>query len=463
MTERQVEAPTESQSADGEAESAVGQRIHARRIELGLTQAEVAAGMLSPSYLSLVESGRRQPAQAALEHIAERLRVDPGYLLDGIDAEVRRRARLALGHAQVALRRGDVDDAYKRFCELEDDPGLNDEQQRQVRLGRALAAERRGNLEEALRVLGELADAARREPNVQPWMDVAEAQSRCYHEAGDLDLAIQTGEEAMRFAAELGLQSSDEYVRLGCTVLAAYYERGDLARATVMAADLIQNAEASGAPHTRGAAYWNAAIVAESRGQIGEALALVDRAQALLGESDDRRNLSRLRVGYAWLLLQQQPPEASRALALLDGVREEMKAHGGAVDVGYCETERARALLALGRLDEARDAAESSLRSLGDQPRIESARAQLLLSRILREQGDIESCLQHCAVAATMLQSMGASRQAASAWRELGDLYRDLGRTEEALSAYDRALLAVRVAPVAGLHPAVAAVEMGVR
>lgn len=267
----------------------------------------------------------------------------------------------------------------------------------------------------------------------------------------------------MRFAAELGLQSSDEYVRLGCTVLAAYYERGDLARATVMAADLIQNAEASGAPHTRGAAYWNAAIVAESRGQIGEALALVDRAQALLGESDDRRNLSRLRVGYAWLLLQQQPPEASRALALLDGVREEMKAHGGAVDVGYCETERARALLALGRLDEARDAAESSLRSLGDQPRIESARAQLLLSRILREQGDIESCLQHCAVAATMLQSMGASRQAASAWRELGDLYRDLGRTEEALSAYDRALLAVRVAPVAGLHPAVAAVEMGVR
>lgn len=460
MTERQVEVPAQSHTADIGAESAVGRRIHARRIELGLTQAEVAAGMLSPSYLSLVESGRRQPAQAALEHIAERLRVDPGYLLDGIDAEVRRRARLALGHAEVALRRGDFDDAHKRFRDLVDDPGLGDEQQRRARLGLALAAERRGDLEEALRILGELADQARREPNVQPWMDVAEAQSRCYHEAGDLDLAIQSGEEAMRFAAELGLQSSDEYVRLGCTVLAAYYERGDLARATVMAADLINNADASGAPHTRGAAYWNAAILAESRGQIGEALALVDRAQALLGEGDDRRNLSRLRVGYAWLLLQQSPPAAERALELLDKVRDDMRAHGGAVDVGYCETERARALLALGRLDEARAAAESSLASLGDQPRIESARALLLLGRILREQGDTEGCLQQCSVAANMLAAMGASRQAASAWRELADLYRDLGRSEDAMSAYDRALLAVRVAPVAGVSPTVAAAEL---
>jgi cytochrome c-type biogenesis protein CcmH/NrfG len=43
---------------------------------------------------------------------------------------------------------------------------------------------------------------------------------------------------------------------------------------------------------------------------------------------------------------------------------------------------------------------------------------------------------------------MGASRQAAAVWRELGDLYRDLGRAEIAMDAYDRALRAVRIAPV---------------
>jgi tetratricopeptide (TPR) repeat protein len=445
MADRQAEVPEHVEATDNETQSAVGRRIQIRRLELGLTQAEVAAGMLSPSYLSLVESGRRQPAASALEHIAEQLGVDSDYLRDGIDAEARRRARLALGHAEIAFQRDEFADAYERFRELENDPGLGEEQQRRARLGRAKAAERSGHLEEAIELLNAMAEEARREPNVHPWMDVAEALCRCYREAGDLDLSIQTGEAAMRDAASLGLAESDEYVRLGCTVMTAYYERGDLTQAAQLGRQLITTADSLGAPHPRGAAYWNAAIVAESRGEVGQALALVDRALALFGESDDRRNLSRLRVTYGWVLLQQEPPDASRALELLDDVRDSVAEHAGPVDLGYCETERARALLALGRVDEARKAAEESLMSLGEQPRIESARARLVLGRVLREQGDVDGCLEQCETAAAMLATMGASRQAASAWRDLADLHRDLGNPDKAMDAFDRALRAVRV------------------
>jgi transcriptional regulator with XRE-family HTH domain len=442
---------------DPESRTAVGARIRALRLEQGLSQADVAAGMLSASYVSLVESGRRQPASAALNHIAERLGVDSGFLRDGIDAEVRRRARLALGRAEAALARGDVDDAYARFSELDGSPGLADEQLREVRMGRAKAAERRGDLEDALRVLAELADEARRSPAVQPWMDVAEALCRCYREAGDLDLAVSTGEEAMRHAADLGLEMTDEYVRLGCTVLAAYQERGDIAKTTLLAADMIRTADAMGAPQSRGAAYWNASLVAEARGEIGQALMLVDRAVAMFGESDDRRNLARLRVTYAWLLLQQSPPDAERALALLEGTRASLVEHAGAVDVSSCDTERARALLALGRPADARAAAEQSLAGLGDQPRIESAKARLMLGLVLREQGDLAGCVEQCTHAGATLEAMGATRQAASVWRDLGDIYRELGRADDAMDAYDRALRAVRIAPFgydAGRSPA---------
>ncbi|MGH8774787.1 MAG: tetratricopeptide repeat protein [Jiangellaceae bacterium] len=449
------QAPAE---VNPESRTAVGARIRSLRTAHGLSQADVAEGMLSASYVSLVESGRRQPAASALQHIAERLGVDAGFLRDGVDAGVRRRAVLALRQAEVALARDDAHDAHQRFVDLDGEPGLGEDQRRQVRMGHALAAERLGNLEEAIRVLGDLADEARRSPELNPWMDVAQALCSCYHEAGDLDLAISTGEEALRSAAALGLQATDEYIRLGCTVQASYYQRGDLARAGLMAADLVQMAETMGAPHTRGAAYWNAAIVAESRGEIGQALALVDRALALFGESDDRRNQGRLRVAYAWLLLQEESPDAERALELLDGVRRELVDHGGAVDVGYCDTERARALLALGRVDEARHAAEQSLTGLGDQPRIESAHARLLLGRVFREQGDLSACLEQCAAAARILDTMGASRQASAAWRELGDLYHDLGRVEEAIDAYDRALRAVRVSPAAAIGPVIGSV-----
>ena len=124
----------------------VGQRIRSRRLELGLSQAEIAEGMLSPSYVSLVESGRRQPAASALSHIAERLRIDVEYLRDGVDASVRTKARLALGRAEMALREGRADEAYEQFTTLVGDAGLNDEQSRVARLGRALAKERLGDL-----------------------------------------------------------------------------------------------------------------------------------------------------------------------------------------------------------------------------------------------------------------------------------------------------------------------------
>lgn len=428
----------------------VGQRIRSRRLELGLSQAEIAEGMLSPSYVSLVESGRRQPAASALSHIAERLRIDVEYLRDGVDASVRTKARLALGRAEMALREGRADEAYEQFTTLVGDAGLNDEQSRVARLGRALAKERLGDLEAAIALLSELAEEARDTPAVQPWLDVAIALTRCYNHAGDFDMAIQLGEEARRAAGGLGLEGTDEYIRLGCNVLGAYHGRGDIVRSQALAAELVNAADSLGTPHTRGAAYWNASLIAESRGELAQALNLVDRALAMFGEGDDLRNLARLKVAYAWLLLQAREPRAEQALEILDGVEESINKHGSKVDVGNLHIKRGEALLRLGRVDEARTSVETSLRELEGNSPVAAADARLTLARILRAQGDVDASIREAALAASALEAVHASRVAAGAWRELADLYRDLGRIDEAMDAYDNALRSVRVGPYVG-------------
>jgi tetratricopeptide (TPR) repeat protein len=146
---------------------------------------------------------------------------------------------------------------------------------------------------------------------------------------------------------------------------------------------------------------------------------------------------------------------------VLDSIRPDLVDHGGAVDVSSCDAERARALMTLGRLDEARQAAERSLVGLGDMPRLESAHTRLLLGRVLGEQGNLDACVEQTTLAAATLEAMGASRRAAAAWRELGDLYRDLGHVEPAIDAYDRALRAVRVAPAAVVRPAADSPRLG--
>ena len=450
MADRPAKPPEDLEHVE-EAVPAIGRRIQVRRLELGLTQAEVAAGMLSPSYLSLVESGRRQPAESALEHIANQLGVDAGYLRDGIDAEARRRARLGLGQAEVALQRGDFPDAHKRFVVLEVDSGLSDEQQGQARFGRARAAEGMGDLDEAIEILRELSAAAQRDPAVNPWLDVATALTRCYSAAGDIDLAVQVGERAMHDAAELGLGASAEYVRLGCTVMDAYHGRGDLAAASQLGADLVARADKAGTALARGTAYANAAGIAETRGQIAQALSLTDRALALLGEGDDQRQIDRLRVAQAGLLLEQDPSNATWALELVDNVYAELSDHrdgtaeSDAVELARCETERARALLALDRRDSARSAAEYAVARLDGQPRYEGVRARTVLARVLLAGGDMSGCLDQCGFAASTLGELETSRTTAAGWRDLGGLYRDAGRPDMALDAYERALRAARI------------------
>lgn len=48
----------------------LGSRIRSLRSERGLTQAELAGPRLSESYVSLIESGKRQPGSKTLQAIA---------------------------------------------------------------------------------------------------------------------------------------------------------------------------------------------------------------------------------------------------------------------------------------------------------------------------------------------------------------------------------------------------------
>jgi transcriptional regulator with XRE-family HTH domain len=61
-------------------EGAFATRLRTRRRALGLSQAQLAAGAFDPSYISLLEAGKRQPTGAALHSLATRLGCQPNDL-----------------------------------------------------------------------------------------------------------------------------------------------------------------------------------------------------------------------------------------------------------------------------------------------------------------------------------------------------------------------------------------------
>ena len=440
--------------------TSIGDRIREARVRHGWSQGQLAAGLgLSDSYISLIESGRRQPRQQVLSQLADRLECSVDYLISGRDAEQSRTLELELRFAELALRTGDAQVARERF---------RDVRQRAEQLGRPYAAvaveaswggcladEALGHLESAITGLERLVESDEL-PQTVSRTAVAMTLCRTYWQSGDLGRAIEVGEQGLRRLRTAGADTlGDEGIELGSTLVACYYERGDITRAHLLAADLIATVESGASARARGAAYWNAALVAEARGDLRSAQTMVERALALYGEVDHRRALALLRLTSAWVMLRQEKPQLAEATALLEHALAEFVEVGNPVDLASTETELSRCALLGGEPERAADLASTAIGRLADAPRLETSRARAALADAQLALGDLEGALTSYRQAAADLGTGGASRQAATMWRELGDALAALGRADEAMAAYRQATEAVgirgRSRPTAGV------------
>jgi len=429
-----------------------GERVRMLRTRRGISQADLAGDMVSPSYVSLIESGRRSPERAIVEMLARRLATTVSYLETGVDPTEVDENRLRLKFAELALANGATAEARDRFTELADS---SDRDLRfAARWGLARAFEALGNLDRAVDQLESLIEAARSGEGGTPGLLVLLAQRcRLYGEAGDLGRSIDVGEQALVEVRDLGLEGSDDEIRLASTLVASYWLRGDLMHAQRLAGQVIERAEQSGSRRSRGAAYWNASLVAEARGQIGLALELAEKASALFAEDGSDRSLARLHMTYAWILLRCDPPRIDQAWSLLEQAQVVLEGAAITVDLAGCETELARCHLLSGRMGDAIEVTRRAVARLEGQEVVEAGRARIVLGLALVSAGEpsakaVAIGLAECRHGAEILSRTGSRLEAAQAWREIAEVLLRLGRPEEAMAAMRE------VADHAGVKPA---------
>lgn len=425
-------------------------RLREKRREAGLSQGDLAGVELSASYVSLLESGQRNPTRETLAVLAGRLGCTVEYLANGQDPEQADRLRLALSYADLALRNGEPGDALTRLDALTaTHPDLDADDLLQVRRLRARALEGIGELEPALREIEDLREQAHQARRYDEHLRLTVDAVRCYQEAGDVAYALDVGERALASVRSWGLLGTDTHAKLASTVLGAYYLRGDLVRAQQMATEVLDSLGDQASPAARAAVYWNASLVAEQRDDLPAALMLAERALAVYAEGDDVRALARLRVAYGWLLLRSMPARPEDAHRELTASRGPLVETGSEVDVAYCDTELSWCELLLGRPGHALSLADSALTRLGPEPRLERAHTTLVRAGALLALDRRDDAVATYREAAGTLSGLDLSRHAASAWRELADAFAELGLLEDATLAYQQALTdaGVRAAP----------------
>lgn len=417
-----------------------GDRLRQRRIAAGLSQIQLAGSDLSPSYVSLLESGKRQPSREVIEQLALRLGCTPADLDVSTGDGRRQVAHLELAHARLALVHGDPADARERMQALLSGGELDRSTEDEARLVQAHACELEHDLEGAVRVLLPLHERCRSGGTHLPLYAVGLPFCRCLLDAGDLNAAVRIGQATLDALLEAGLSGTDEHLQLLAILMRANVELGQSERALGWADQLVELIRHGESLDGQARAYWQAASTAEQRGDLDQALHLCDRASARLAEVGGARIRDGLRITAARALMQVDAARAGQVADLLDQGLPEIQLRRSPVGLGIWESTRATAALLLDRADEAESLGRQALEHLGDDAVDESVRAMLTLGDALlalHREGD--AAAQYTA-ATELLEQCPPNRVTSGLWREVADRLARDGRITEAMTAYGRAL-----------------------
>ncbi|MEO5873649.1 MAG: helix-turn-helix domain-containing protein [Streptosporangiaceae bacterium] len=411
----------------------VGERVRDLRLSRRLSQAQLAGHDLSDSYISLIESGKRTPTPSVVRLLSERLGCTAEYLSEGIEPEQRAHVEVRARHAELALLAGDGENALAGFDEVvaaDDNPELT----LRARWGRARSLELMERTGEAITAFEELRELAERDSGRTSWIPSVIALSRCYHTVGDLGQSLALGERALSRLTELGLRTGEDRAEVARVLLLAWLDRSDSDKARVLSREMIAPIGVdTGSLHA-------ASVLALQEGALGDAAYLADQAIAAHGSGVRARTQARLQVAGARTLLRGDEADGLQALELLAHAAP----HLAGAEAASCAIETARALIGLGRLDEAVETVRRTLGDLGEAaPGAVVAQAKLVLAQAQLAQGDRESALAVLRATSAQIEVLPTGRLAASLSRELGDLFETAGDGPSATAAYRRALESV--------------------
>jgi tetratricopeptide (TPR) repeat protein len=384
----------------------------------------------------MLENDKRVPTERVLAHLSSLLGL-PVVQLVGPTPEnnFNDGQRLELATAEMLLANGAWLEARDAFASMESLFGLP------AIWGLARSLEALGDLEQALAVLNRVTAMA--SPSEGTTLVRAQiARARCLAEQGEEARALEAARTAVSVANDSGLGGSDEHVQALSMVVGQLYALGMYADAELAAMELVRRVELGSTWKARGAAYWNAAGVAEARGDLTTAVSRAQRALSILSEGDDDRAWARCAVACAWFLMRNEPTPArlDQVEQMLVVAEAKLRMSGSEIDLAYLETEQARVALLKGDFIGSIDFATSALHRVGKEQRSQRATALLVLSEAHFALGDEDAAVEVAQELELALLGLPRSRGNALNWRGLAEVWKRLGKQDAAYQALEEAL-----------------------
>ncbi|APX02674.1 MULTISPECIES: helix-turn-helix domain-containing protein [Arthrobacter] len=267
-----------------------GEKLRAERLERGLTQAELGKDLYSPSYISLLETGRREPTADVIEELARRLELAPKaleawsqpisvsdaeYVLAGLYARQAwdlRDYSLAAEHAANAAR-----------IALE---GKNTSAWWNMTYMQAECLMKQGQLKECQKIMEHLSEHPMATESAGLGVRARQMLAALCHAQGQLGIAVEHAEKAVELCAQLP-KGSTLIIGALRALIGALADGGRLDEAWKYCQDMNEQMDEHSMSQLAGEVAWVIGNVAFMRHDYPEGIKHHERAAKLLSPAND--------------------------------------------------------------------------------------------------------------------------------------------------------------------------------
>lgn len=390
-------------------------QLREARAVSGLSLEEASAGICSPSYLSLLEAGKRKASVQISTKLAHRFGLS---FQAGMSTAA---PSMAFDLVLAALVAGELDYA-ERNLETVMDPV-----ERKLLTGRLKT--QRFQFDDAITTLRAVESESR--PRQLLNFHAGLTLTYALRNAGYLLPAIQVGEKFAAMSADIAQLPNSLRIEMFAVLASIYKDTGDLSRARQLTELSMQSAVTT---WEKIMGLWASASLEEVVGNYAKAREAAETAASLAHEFDNSLAEARLNVISATVELQDEKPNLKRVAERINNAESVLRAINLREDLAWCLAAKAE-LASFGKDHKlVRDLFDEVFGLLKDVQHESVARILAESARSYIRIGELELAKQSLLDSRALLEKQGARRSEASVWTLMGNLYEELGEPVLALS-----------------------------
>ncbi|PWK46736.1 helix-turn-helix domain-containing protein [Actinoplanes xinjiangensis] len=407
-----------------------GRRLRRLRIERGMSQRDLAVGVVNQSYISLLEKGSRVPTLDVVNHLSEVLGVPvdelagvetgfaPPPAAPGVSGTELARELIV----SSAVDQGDLSRAEQVLT------GALQEARRDgqpaAMLSHGLALERimdqRNDRSGRYELLNELVTVAERAGVPEALVRTRIALAAAARDVGRLTEAFTHIEQAQAEIAETAFVGGSEHVRLHAVHISILSDAGGGAEVTRIVDRMVAMAADVKSLTISGRAHWVASIAMARIGEVERSLEHLRSAREMLAHpTTSLRDWARFSIAAVSALMDADV-ELSEITSRMEAARAAMAAAETAATPSAAASLEVRYAVAVGEPERALEIAATVDET--DLSGIEQVRFVLAVGRAQRRCGRTAEAAASLRRAAQLAEAAAAYRRASQIWREVTEL-----------------------------------------